>query len=73
MRAELARLRAAFPAFSFSICAGWRGLMFEAWRDPGAGSLYAVITRDAGELWRELDATQAGPRPVTGTRGKRTR
>lgn len=54
MTAELARLRAAFPAFSVSIRAGWRGPTFEAWRDPAAGGLYAVITQDAGELWREL-------------------
>ena len=55
MRAELVRLRAAFPEFSFGICPGWRGLTFEAWRDPGAGGLYAVITCDAAELWRELE------------------
>jgi hypothetical protein len=58
MRAELVRLRAAFPEFSFGICPGWRGLMFEAWRERGAAGLYAVITRDAGELWRELEACQ---------------
>ena len=58
MRAELVRLRAAFPEFSFDICPGWRGLMFEAWRDPGAGGVYAVITGDAGELWRELAGSQ---------------
>ncbi len=60
MRAELVRLRAAFPEFSFTICPGWRGLTFEAWRVPGAGGVYAVITRDAGELWRELEKSQAG-------------
>ena len=60
MRADLARLRAAFPAFSFNICRGWRGLMFEAWRDPAASGLYAMITRDARELWRELEACQPG-------------
>ena len=32
--------------------------MFEAWRDPAAGGLYAVITEDACELWRELEACQ---------------
>ncbi len=58
MRAELVRLRAAFPEFSFGICPGWRGLTFEAWREPGPGGLYAVITRDAGELWRELEECQ---------------
>ena len=73
MRAELVRLRAAFPAFSFAICTGWRGLMFEAWCDSGAGGLYAVITQDAGELWRELETSQTGPRPVTGACGKETR
>ncbi|SRR5579875_704851 len=59
MVAELARLRAAFPAFSISIRPGWRGLTFEAWRDPAATGLYALITQDAGELWRVLDASQA--------------
>jgi hypothetical protein len=73
MRAELVRLRAAFPAFSFTICSGWRGLMFEAWRDSGAGGLYAVITQDAGDLWRELEESQTGPRPVPGACGKETR
>jgi hypothetical protein len=56
MGAELERLRAAFPGFSFVICQGWRGPAFEAWRDPHPGDgLYAVITRDATELWRELE------------------
>src|SRR5947207_6906073 len=59
MRAELVRLQAAFPEFSFGICPGWRGPMFEVWRETGAGDLYAVITHDAQELWRELEATQA--------------
>jgi len=58
MRAELVRLRAAFPEFSFGICPGWRGLTFEAWREPGPGGWYAVINRDAGELWRELEECQ---------------
>jgi hypothetical protein len=59
MIAELARLRAAFPAFSISIRPGWRGLTFEAWRDSAATGLYALISQDAGELWRVLDASQA--------------
>ena len=57
-RADLDRLRAAFPDFSFGISRGWRGPVFEAWRDPEAGGLYAVITEDARELWRELEACQ---------------
>jgi hypothetical protein len=57
-RADLDRLRAAFPDFSFSISRGWRGPVFEAWRDPAAGGLCAVITEDARELWRELEACQ---------------
>jgi hypothetical protein len=65
MTTELAQLRAAFPEFSFTMRPGWRGLMFEAWRDSGTGGLYAVITRDAGELWRELE----GFRVVGGDRG----
>ena len=58
MRADLDQLRAAFPGFSFGICRGWRGLVFEAWRDAGTGGLYAVITPDARELRRELEACQ---------------
>ena len=64
MRAELVRLQTAFPEFSFDICPGWRGLTFEAWRDPAAGGMYAVITRDAGELWHELKESQGGVRQV---------
>jgi hypothetical protein len=64
MRAELVRLRAAFPEFSFGICPGWRGPMFEAWRETGTGDLYAVITSDARELWRELQASQAQRKTV---------
>ncbi len=73
MGAELDRLRAAFPEFSFGVCRGWRGLMFEAWRDPGAGGLYAVITPDPVELWRELGQGQGELRPVTNTSGDGTR
>ena len=69
MSAELSRLQAAFPAYSFAICRGWRGLAFEAWRGTGTGGLYAVITQDAGELWRELEAGQDGLGPVADTRG----
>ena len=58
MRADLDQLRAAFPGFSFGVCRGWRGMVFEAWRDAGAGGLYAVITPDARELRRELEACQ---------------
>jgi hypothetical protein len=35
MRAELDRLQAAFPEFSFGICPGWRAPTFEAWREAG--------------------------------------
>jgi hypothetical protein len=73
MRAELVRLRTVFPAFSFSIRPGWRGLTFEAWREEGAGGLYAVITQDPAELWRELDAGRGGPAPVAGTCGGEAR
>jgi hypothetical protein len=62
MRAELVRLQAAFPEFSFGICPGWRGPVFEAWSETGTGDLYAVITADARELWRELEAGQADQR-----------
>ena len=71
MRAELVRLQAAFPEFSFNICPGWRGLTFEAWRDPGAGGVYAVITRNAAELWRELEKSRDGLRPAADTCKKR--
>ena len=69
MRAELVRLRAAFPAFSFTIRPGWRGPMFEAFREQAEDGLYAVITRDAGELWHELDRSRSRPRPVAGRHG----
>jgi hypothetical protein len=72
MRAELVRLRAAFPEFSFRIWPGWRGLTFEAWRDPGVGGVYAVITRDARELWHELEKSQGRLRPAVDTRRNET-
>lgn len=62
MREELVRLQAAFPEFSFGICPGWRGPVFEAWREAGTGGLCAVITQDARELWRELGQSQARQR-----------
>ena len=58
MLTEVVRLRTAFPEFSFSLCPGFRGPTFEAWREPGQDGLYAMITQDPGELWRELEATQ---------------
>jgi hypothetical protein len=70
MRAELVRLQAAFPEFSFGICQGWRGPMFETWRETGTGDLYAVITQDARELWRELKASQAEHRTAADTAGQ---
>jgi hypothetical protein len=73
MRAELVRLRAAFPTFSFTIRPGWRGPMFEAWREQAENGLYAVITRDAGELWHELDRSRSGLGPVTGRCGDEAR
>ena len=73
MRAELVRLQAAFPEFSFGICPGWRGPVFEAWRETGTGDLYAVITSDARELWRELEASQAKQRAAADPAGKEPR
>jgi hypothetical protein len=73
MRAELLRLQAAFPEFSFGICPGWRGPVFEVWRETGTGGLYAVITQDARELWRELEASRAERGPVADTAGKEPR
>jgi hypothetical protein len=55
MRADLARFESTFPAFSFMICMGWDGPRIEAWRDTNLGGLYAIITDDPGELWRELN------------------
>jgi len=55
MRTELARLESAFPAFSFAIRRGRRGPRFEAWRESALGGLYAIITDDFCELWRELE------------------
>lgn len=73
MRAHLVRLQAAFPEFSFGICPGWRGLTFEAWRDEGIPGLYAVVTRDVGELWQELEKTREGSGQVAGTCRKEAR
>ena len=55
MRADLARFESMFPAFSFMICMGWDGPRIEAWRDTTLSGLYAIITDDPGELWRELN------------------
>jgi hypothetical protein len=73
MRAQLVRLQAAFPEFSFTIGPGWRGLIFEAWRDTGGTGLYAVVTGDVAELWRELEKYRAGSRPVADTCGSEGR
>jgi hypothetical protein len=73
MRAELVRLRAAFPEFSFGICPGWRGPMFEVWRETGTSDLYAVITQDTRELWRELEASQAERRTAADAAEKEQR
>lgn len=70
MRAQLVRLQGAFPEFSFSIGPGWRGLTFEAWRDEGTPGFYAVITRDVGELWRELEKAREKSGSVADTCGK---
>lgn len=55
MQTNLARLKSAFPAFSFTICRGWGGPRFEAWRDTTLSGLYAIITDDPDELQRELN------------------
>jgi hypothetical protein len=57
MRTNLTRLESAFPAFSFAIRRGWHGPRFEAWRDTTRSGLYAIITDDPDELWRELEMT----------------
>jgi hypothetical protein len=44
--------------------------MFEAWRETGTGDLYAVITADARELWRELEASRAQRGTVADSAGK---
>ena len=73
MRAELVRLQAAFPQFAFGICPGWRGPVFEVWRETGTGDLYAVITSDARELWHELEASQADQREAADAAGQELR
>jgi hypothetical protein len=73
MRAELVRLAAAFPAFSFSIRPSWRGLTFEAWRENSVSGLYAVITQDTAELWRELDTVPRSTSPVSDRPGGEAR
>jgi hypothetical protein len=73
MRAELVRLQAAFPEFSFGICPGWRGPVFEAWSETGTGDLYAVITADTRELWHELEASQADQRAAADAAGQEPR
>ena len=73
MRAQMVRLQAAFPDFSFTIGPGWRGLTFEAWRDTGSAGLYAVVTGDVAELWDELEKYRAGSRPQADTRGSEGR
>jgi hypothetical protein len=55
LRTDLAWLESAFPTFSFTICEGWGGPRIEAWRDTSLSGLYAIITDDPRELWRELD------------------
>ena len=70
MRAELLRLQAAFPEFSFGICPGWRGPVFEAWSETGTSDLYAVITTDARELWHELEVGQAKQREAADAAGQ---
>jgi len=54
MAAQLLQLQAAFPAFWFRIRPGWRGPVFEAWRDPAGGALYAVLTADPREMRHQL-------------------
>ena len=73
MRAELGQLQVAFPEFSFGICPGWRGPMFEAQRETGTADLYAVITHDARELWRELEASQAQQKAAADAAGQEPR
>ena len=60
MRAELVRLRAAFPEFSFGICPGWRGPMFEVWRETGTSGLSGELFLDTPpDVQRYRDAHAA--------------
>src|SRR5260370_38198764 len=52
MRAELARLRGAFPEISFGICPGWRGPPIAAWRETCTGGGSGVRTQCAGAVSR---------------------
>jgi hypothetical protein len=47
--------------------------VFEAWRETGTGDLYAVITADTRELWRELEAGQADQRAAADAAGQEPR
>ena len=47
--------------------------MFEAWRDTGTVGLYAVITQDAREVWRELEQNRAGRSQAADPAGKEPR
>jgi serine/threonine-protein kinase RsbW len=51
---QLKALRATCPDFGFSIIDAGGRRRIEAVRRTGTGSLYAVITDDAAELWRIL-------------------
>ena len=73
MRAELDRLQAAFPGFSFGIYPGWRAPTFEAWREAGTGDLYTVITQDARKPWRKLEAGQAEQKAAADAAGQEQR
>lgn len=58
MWTDLTRLECAFPDFSFAISEGRHGPRFEAWRGTTQSGLYAVITDDPCELWRELGVSE---------------
>ncbi len=54
MTRQLARLQEAFPAYEFTLRRARGEWRFDVRRIRGSAGLYALITRDARDLWREL-------------------
>ena len=66
-------LRRAFPAWSIAV-QPWAGdrARIEA-VNPHGGGLYALISTDPADLWRELRGLSAGPAPERSTSSAQTR
>lgn len=61
LRRLVSGLRADYPEWVIRLTDCHRGRRLLAYRDGFRPGLYAVITDDAGELRRELDAATSGP------------